>query len=131
VTGADAHFAPTNTTAVVVSRCHEAIRQMLLHIRQQHPDSPPRHGVNGGGYAVNSGSGTSGLRLASAQMLQLADATAMGEEDGQRRAAVLELVSRLLASAFPPAVSLHCFGSSANGLGTSDSDLDIHLGEQK
>jgi DNA polymerase sigma len=63
-------------------------------------------------------------------MLQLASATAMCEADSQRRAGVLELVSRLLASAFPPAVRLHCFGSSANGLGTSDSDLDIHLGER-
>lgn len=35
-----------------------------------------------------------------------------------------------LAAAFPSAASpltLHCFGSSANGLGTADSDLDIHL----
>jgi DNA polymerase sigma len=41
----------------------------------------------------------------------------------------MEMVGRLLSTAFPPAVSLHCFGSSANGLGTSDSDLDLHLGK--
>ncbi len=99
-----------------VSRSLEVIREML---RQQHQQKDEENVT----VAVPQPQ-----RIASAQMLQLAAATAQCEEDALRRATVLELVGRVLSGALSPAVSLHCFGSSANGLGTSDSDLDIHLG---
>ena len=109
--------------------CHETIRQLLL--QQQHKKGQAASAVGVLPTPLNGGS-VSSPRLVACQMLQLAAATAQCEADGQRRAAVLELVGRLLAAAFPAAttpITLHCFGSSANGLGTSDSDLDIHLGE--
>ena len=93
------------------STCYDAFRLLLLSDKKQYVKGAAVH-------------------LASAQMLQLVAATAQSEADTLRRAAVLELVERLLAAAFPFDVTLHCFGSSANGLGTSDSDLDIHLGKQ-
>ena len=186
--GAAVAADPAAAAVDPVRGCHEAIRQMLQHCKQQpghglragspvsvmpvgshggamkarRPDgallagSPPgampagspagalRADNPGGallagspvgalpaGSPMQAGFGGGGTGLASAQMLQLAAATAQCESDSQRRTAVLELVSHLLTAAFPPSVSLHCFGSSANGLGTSDSDLDIHLGERR
>ena len=104
-------------------------------MKARRPDGALLAGSPGGalpaGSPTQAGYGGGGTGLASAQMLQLAAATAQCESDSPRRTAVLELVSHLLTAAFPPSVSLHCFGSSANGLGTSDSDLDIHLGERR
>jgi hypothetical protein len=110
----------THTPATTVSpNSPTVIHDMLLLLGQQQED---QRGSIGSCIAQMSHS-------ASAQMVRLAEATAQGKADTLRRAAVMELVGRLLSTAFPPAVSLHCFGSSANGLGTSDSDLDLHLGK--
>ncbi|KAI8606596.1 hypothetical protein EDD21DRAFT_360674 [Dissophora ornata] len=65
------------------------------------------------------------LQQLTEDMIALAESIAMSEDGKQLRDGVIARVQGILDTEWPKEAKIECFGSSASGLGTDSSDLDL------